>query len=66
MMTESLELIVCNGWTEDETASRCGLSVLPGWSDSKAKMGRVRYQPKPLRWSWRILASRFFVKRRKN
>jgi hypothetical protein len=29
MMTESLELIVRNGWIEDKTASRCGLSVPP-------------------------------------
>jgi hypothetical protein len=49
MMTESLELIMCNGWTEDKAAGRYRSSVPPGWSDSKAKMGRVRYQPKPLR-----------------
>jgi hypothetical protein len=63
MMTESLELIMCNGWTEDKAAGRYRLSVPLGWSDSKAKRGRVRYQPKPLRCSWRVLASRFFVKR---
>jgi hypothetical protein len=40
MMIESLRLIVCNGWTEDKTASRCGSSVPLGWSDCQGKNGK--------------------------